>query len=214
LDGALEGKDGLKTVVAGLHDPAAPVPGAAGAEQLTLLPVQAGASGAKNSLPAGRGRGRPPGAKNKNSKEWAEYLLSQYRSPLVMLAETFNRSAVELAGELECSVLEAFKVQLVAAKELAPYIHQKQPQAIDLGDSGLIQLTINAGHAAMNEAQKDGIFSMKFIDGEDKENQEVIEGDFQESNAGKSNVSAETGGNTGEAAAKPSDSESHRGGGA
>ncbi len=49
-----------------------------------------------------------------------------------MLAETYSRSVDELAAALGCDKLEAFKAQQAAAMALAPYLHQRQAQAIEL----------------------------------------------------------------------------------
>jgi hypothetical protein len=114
-------------------------------EQATLPLIETGADAEGMALAKGaRSRpGRPKGSKNKSSEEWAEYILNQYRSPLIFLAETYNRPVGLLAAELKCDRLEAFKIQMAAAKELAPYVHQKQPQAVDFGgEKGLVPLVL------------------------------------------------------------------------
>jgi len=90
-----------------------------------------------------RGRGRPPGSRNKRTEEWVEYLSARYPSPLIALAETYSRPVDELAAELNCTKLEAFKIQIIAAKELAPFWHQKQPIAVAV-EGGLLNLFIEA----------------------------------------------------------------------
>lgn len=101
-------------------------------EQLPLLEVAAPAEPAPAAPPPGeRSRGgRPPGAKNRRTEEWTEYLLSRYRSPLVVLAETYSRPVEVLAAELGITRAEAFKMQLTAARELAPYVHERQAIAV------------------------------------------------------------------------------------
>jgi hypothetical protein len=143
---------GLKTAAASLHDPAAVVPGTEIAQQLDLLPLPL--------LPASclpvvenyaikvsgnRGAGRPAGSINRNTKEWREYILQRYQSPLIAMAETYSRPTEVLAKELGCSKLEAFNLQQKAAADLAPYVHQKMPMAIEAGEGGLINLIINTG---------------------------------------------------------------------
>jgi len=135
-------KTGLKTLVAEMHDPAAAVPGAIDGEQLSMLPLDRKI--AEKNLPTPRGPGRPPGAKNKNTEEWRTYLLSRYSSPLEGLAQTYSIPIEDICAMLNCTKLEAFKLQLQAMKELAPYVHQKMPLALDVGDQGLISLFINA----------------------------------------------------------------------
>ena len=62
-------------------------------------------------------------SRNRRTQEWVEFILSQYRSPLVVLAETYSRSVEDLARELGCDKLEAFERQQAAAVALAPYLH-------------------------------------------------------------------------------------------
>jgi len=191
VSGMAEGeKLGLSTAVALLHDPAAPVPGDVQVEQLELLPLtQAGASvsGAENLAPSVRGAGRPVGSKNKNTEAWRDYILSRYQSPLVALAETYSRSAKELSKELGCPVVKAFEIQISAAKELAPYVHQKMPIAVDAGNGGLISLVIN-NQIAMSQGVPDaGPTALKIINQKDDENQLLNDKDLQQFNAAEFN---------------------------
>ena len=133
--------------------------------QLSMLPVSE--RGDRDDLaPEGPARrGRPPGAKNKRTEAWQDYLLGKYRSPLEVLAQTYSRPTAELARELGCTLLEAFKEQIAAAKDLAPFLHQKMPQAIDLKGVPVVPLTINLGV---------GVAASAAI-GQNEENQGVIE---------------------------------------
>lgn len=101
-----------------------------------------------------KGPGRPLGSKNKKSEEWAEYLLSQYRSPLVAMAEIYGRETAVLALELHCSLLEAFKLQLDAMKTLATYVHQRLPQLVTFGDDETLiplEIVCSKAYAAANQ---------------------------------------------------------------
>ncbi len=89
-----------------------------------------------------RGAGRPKGALNKTTQWWRDYLLGKHGSPLERLAEIYARPVGLLAKEIGCSAFDALKLQIIAAKELAPYVHQKLPVQVDLGDKGLVNLTI------------------------------------------------------------------------
>jgi len=89
--------------------------------------------------------GRPKGAKNKSTKEWAGLILSQYQSPLIFLAEAYSRPVDQLASELDCDQLEAFKVQCASAGKLAEYVHQKQPVALSVDQKSAGTLIINTG---------------------------------------------------------------------
>ncbi len=183
-------KEGLKTAVAQMFDPSAPVPGSESAEQLGFLPelpLDSGFSAMGSAAPR-RGPGRPPGAKNKNTEAWREYLLSKYRNPLEVLAQTYSSSPAQLAAALGKTTpltfeqaCELFKLQIMAAKELAPYVNQKMPLAIDNGDgAGLIQLVINQGAATAAGVQRAGFEAFKVLNTPDEENQLVTEADFEE----------------------------------
>jgi len=116
------------------------------AEQLALLPTE----NLRSDLQAGDevaervGAGRPPGSKNKRTAEWTDYILSRHVSPLVFLAQTYSRPTGDLADELVCKKEDAFRIQIAAAKELAPYVHQKQPVAVEVSASGVVQLVLEA----------------------------------------------------------------------
>ena len=182
-------KSGLGTAVAELHDRNLPVPGEDQADQLALLPELPLDSGFEKQGAAGpRGRGRPPGARNKNTEEWRKFLLCTGRSPLEVLQQTFSCSIEQLARALGRDApvtfdqaMELYKLQIMAAKELAPYVHQKMPLAVEnAGDRGLIQLVINQGMAKAHGVENAGFEAFKIINMPDEENQLVSEVDFEE----------------------------------
>lgn len=123
-------------------------------------------------------RGRPPGSVNKRTAAMAEYLLARYRSPLIGLAEIFSRRVQDLAAELDCSKLDAFKLQVQAMGELAPYLHGKMPVQVDLGGAlPVLHLVPPAAAAAAFQAGPDGVPRFdpsKIVLPE--ENQSLIEG--------------------------------------
>lgn len=104
---------------------------------------------------APRGRGRPPGSRNRSTEEWSRFLLTRYRSPLIGMAEIAQASPLELQRELGgapvkgepggCSLVDALRLIMQAQQALAPYLHQKQPTAIDGGGVAMMQVIINAG---------------------------------------------------------------------
>lgn len=129
--------------------------------------------------------GRPQGARNRATREWMEFFLARYRSPLVGLAEVYSRPARQLAEELGCDLLEAGKLQLAAMQALLPYVHQKQPMAIEaagktrglliLGDLGSLEGA--GGELALPLAPLE-------------QNQQVIEHEAPKSDVGKSDDQA------------------------
>lgn len=224
-------KTGLKTAVA----EAVARRGAADdmdAEQLTLLPMPlrnaAEGEGAEKRVPATRGRGRPPGAKNKSTQAWTEFLLNQYRSPLQVLAEIYSRSPADIAKELghmaridieaerklttrELELVEIIRrheetnfdrlmrilqMQIGCAKDLAPYVHQKQPMAIEAGEGGLIPLNIILGNVVQPDDQA-AKPAFKILDVNNEEYQSLSNQEKTESAAHESAARPDNGENKG-----------------
>ena len=124
------------------HGGVGPAP-AAGAEQLDLLPpLPLAERGAPTTLPRPDRPGRPPGVRNRRTEELIAYIGARYQLPAIVLAEIYSRPVRELATELGCKLPEALALQVSAAKELLPYLHQKQPLAVDVSGAGVIGLTI------------------------------------------------------------------------
>lgn len=128
--GSLPAADGVQ---ADMFEADAPLP----------MPPAKGVSGPKG--------GRPPGARNKRTDDWVNYLLGKYRSPLVFLLETFHRTPSELAEQLQLykfhegklqldprtgqpilATGEAADIQIKAAIAALPYLHQRLPQELAL----------------------------------------------------------------------------------
>lgn len=95
-----------------------------------------------------RGPGRPPGARNKRTQEWAEYLLSRYASPLEVLMQIANARVDDLRKAIGCTSLEALQEKRLAAIAVIPYVHQKQPMAVDLTKTSFVQLIIQESEPA------------------------------------------------------------------
>lgn len=92
-----------------------------------------------------RGRGRAPGSRNKRTIEWTEYLLSRYASPLEVLAQIATMPVKDLVASLRCTKLEALQEKRFAAIALLPYLHAKQPVAIDITKRQVVNLNIIIG---------------------------------------------------------------------
>lgn len=110
-------------------------------QQLSLLGDQP-AEG--EPVPEGerKGPGRPSGARNRRTEAWVDYLLGKHKSPLEFLAEVFTKDRKELCRDLGCKPIEALKLQIDAAGTLAPYLHQKQPQAVQIDSKAPMALII------------------------------------------------------------------------
>lgn len=82
----------------------------------------------------------------KRARDWKRHLLSRYHSPLTVLAEICSRPVDKLAGELQCSRLDAIKIQRDAAKELLPYLHARvSPDAVAAGGTTTVNVYIDKG---------------------------------------------------------------------
>lgn len=213
----LMGTHGMKTAVADAVSSAQSVSVDSSAEQLALLPLPISSSvsnggAAENGAPAARGAGRPPGAKNKSTEAWRTFLLTRYSSPLQGLAEIYSRPVRDLAQDLGLKpelltfekAFELLKFQASCMKELAPYIHQKMPQAVEGLEGGLMQLVINTGAPAA-EPEKQAGFAVKILDLNIEQNQGVIDADFTDLNASDLNESQNIQTNHNDANKKQSD---------
>lgn len=163
-------KEGLRTALAELGVGTGPEPSEAQDDlfqteaPLPLSPAQSGPKG-----------GRPKGARNKRTEEWVNHILSRYRSPLIGLAEIAARPVRQLAVELEMyarspstglvlyggdgqpvlrsdALLEVLKIQKAAMAELAPYLHQRQPQAVEVQTKARGLLVIGELGAVLGQA--------------------------------------------------------------
>ena len=94
--------------------------------------------------------------RNYPTEESVDDVLSRYASPLVRLAEICSRPVEQLAAELGCTRSQALRLQITAAKELAPYLHQKQPVADRAESKGVVHLVIEGGLPGEGAAAGEG----------------------------------------------------------
>lgn len=96
------------------------------------------------------GPGRPKGSINKETRQMAEFILQRYRSPLIGLAELVNTPIPLLARQLGCDRLEAAEFWRKCAKDLAEYVHQRMPTAIEIDEkvAGMIMVLNQDGMPA------------------------------------------------------------------
>lgn len=182
-------KEGLSTaldaVMDGAPEPPVPIPEQA---KLPLEPVGEAVKSAQQPAGERRGRGRPAGSRNKRTQEWADFLLAQYPSPLIVLAEIMSRPLDELKQELGCDKAEALKIQVSAAERLLPYTHQKQPMAVNVDAKGVVQLILTPG-APMDPGaiEDDDAISAEVtvIDHEPQQNQALTDGSASELDKGE-----------------------------
>lgn len=89
--------------------------------------------------------GRPPGARNRRSEEVAQWIVDHIGDPLVMLAQVAVIPAEELAAAASCTVLEAMVEKRLAAIAVLPFLHRRQPLAVDVSNHRVVHLHIGEG---------------------------------------------------------------------
>lgn len=82
----------------------------------------------------GSRRGRNPGSRNKRTEDMVRLLLSQNKSPLLILAQMATARVDELAASLGCKKLEAWQEKRLAAIALLPYVHSKKPVEVNINE--------------------------------------------------------------------------------
>lgn len=90
-----------------------------------------------------RGRGRPLGARNQRNAKMAKWFVQQFGDPVSVLGEImsmptdvlYQQMILAQGGEFKGKRVtgkDAFDLRMAAAKEIMPYIHGKQPIAIEV----------------------------------------------------------------------------------
>lgn len=98
-----------------------------------------------------RKAGRPKGAKNKSTKEWVEYFTNKFESPLIALGKLYTQDTKQLARTMCCDRIDALKLQISAATAVLPYVHQKQPIAIETHAEELPTINIFTSQTMFNK---------------------------------------------------------------
>lgn len=120
---------------------------------------------------AKRGRGRPKGARNRKTEDFAAWYEAQgYKDPLQMQAEFMSADPVGIqaffcehertlkaigkkTGKAVPSLGEIVKEQLACARDIAPYLHGKAPVRLVVEDERLPILVINSGTNQLDQAR-------------------------------------------------------------
>jgi hypothetical protein len=116
--------------------------------------------------PPKRGPGRPKGTPNRSTAQMAKLLAMRgYRDPLEFLPSIYTMDVRILAGELGCDLIAALQMQIRAASECLPYLHQRTPTQVEhSGDAGRTLIVINdrpSGAAASIGGASDAVEIIK-----------------------------------------------------
>jgi hypothetical protein len=105
-----------------------------------------------------RGRpGRPAGARNRRSEDVARHVIESLGDPLVRQVAIATAPLGELAAALGCTLMDAAVEQRLAAAVVLPYLHRRQPLAVDVTDHRMVTLTIVRGEGGRGEAARSDV---------------------------------------------------------
>lgn len=106
--------------------------------------------------------GRPKGARNRHSEAFERvYYARGYRDPLVAAGQIISEDPVALLawfrehdpkGSRKLGLMAVIRLQLEAARDLAPYLHGKAPVRIHVEGELVPYLNINRGTDQLSEA--------------------------------------------------------------
>jgi hypothetical protein len=91
------------------------------------------------------GPGRPRGSRNRRTQELADYAARLGGNPILKLIEIVATPIDVIAATLGCKKVEAADYWRKCAADLAPYIEQKLPTAVQLQGANAGMLVINMG---------------------------------------------------------------------
>lgn len=173
-------KAGLVTAIATVGAGEAPE---AAAEQLALLP--AAPDEVVTPEPVASRIGRPPGARNRRTAEMIRYLFEAkaHKTPLEWLTELYSRPTADVARSFGLETVgEALKLQRDAAIACLPYVHQKQPMAVEaVGKTAGLLVLPGEGGTAEEQAEDLGFDLVLMPDGKAMAYQQLSDDDFGQS---------------------------------
>lgn len=141
------GSEALRDAVArAMGDQSAPAP----VEQLDMLPTRFDPRidpvdhGRQIEAARRHQRGRPPGARNKTTRDAIEFIQKTIGDPMVESARWLMHTPESLARELGCDKLEAFDRLEKIRADLRPYFYAKQAP-VDHDGKPIPGLTVQIG---------------------------------------------------------------------
>lgn len=124
------------------------------------------------------GPGRPKGSRNRSTRDLVKLIEATGKNPIIGLAEVVAMPIDAIAATLGCKKIEAAEFWRKCANDLAPYVAQKLPIAIDLPGANAGVLAVFMGAAQGDEPSLDQVFG-QLIEGnqEMQQNQQLSEAD-------------------------------------
>lgn len=119
------------------------------------------------------GPGRPRGSLNRTTRDLVKLIERTGKHPLLAMAEIVSTPIDVIAQTLGCKKIEAAEYHRKVMSDLAPYVAQKLPTAIQVTGANAGMLVINLG-GPVGEDGSQGL-NMRVI--EHEENQSLSEGD-------------------------------------
>lgn len=110
-----------------------------------------------------RGAGRPKGSRNRSTEAWRSFFLRQNKSPLMFLGGIYSVPTSKLASDIGVEMEDALKYQIAAAQAVLPYVHQKQPIAVERSDDILpvINITMTRNEVNVMTSSQNGQLQLK-----------------------------------------------------
>lgn len=137
---------------------AEPMPPAA--TQLSLLGDQTAQAPA-----AERSVGRPAGSRNRVTEQWRKHILGAHGSPLEFLAKLYADPIEQVMAQFQLPLGEALRVQIAAANSCLPYLHQRQPIAVESGNGRVPLVVVGMLDAEQQQELDDlGVIAVPYRD--------------------------------------------------
>lgn len=121
-----------------------------------------------------RKAGRPAGSVSLRTRDFLDYLdkMPDFELPGLWLAKRYSSDVTEILRE--CGLAEndknrqwADNQRQDAAKALAPYVHERRPQAVEVDDRRAMKVTVQAldadGNEIMNSEKNGGEFNLAHL---------------------------------------------------
>ncbi len=136
--------------------------------------------------------GRPKGARNRSTRDLVKLIEATGRHPILAMAEIVATPIDVIARTLGCTKLEAAEYHRKVVSDLAPYVAQKLPTAVQVqgADAGMLVINLgglagggDGGHRALGGQLVD----LSAADPDSEENQALSGGEDDASNDEPSN---------------------------